>query len=127
MELCTSEKELCESDREEGTSATFINLQEVKKITRLKFFEKTENDLENIKISAAESPSMRVRRLLKNDGPKRPKMTTQQMKGKLTQLITNSPQIKQNSFAGSNTLSNYNAVSSVVASVVSAKGEKSSN
>jgi hypothetical protein len=54
-----------------------------------------------------------VRRLLKNDGQvKKTKITTQEMKGKLSEMIANSPVLHspilpQSSFMGSNTLSNY--------------------
>jgi len=85
--------------------------------------DKVENfECEDIKLPQNESPSVRVRRLLKNEGiSKKQKLTTQEMKERLNEMITNSPTITHNvdysrsglpqSFLTSNTLSNYSGVS----------------
>lgn len=69
-----------------------------------------------MKLSQVDSPSMRVRRLLKNEQPKKGnRMTNVEMKERLSDMIAASPQIAHNSFAGGIT---------VAQSSISAKQER---
>jgi len=58
---------------------------------------------------------MRVRRLIKNESPKKTSKANPDVRVKLNEMIANSPQIINNCFVASNTLNSYNGLS---------KGEK---
>lgn len=64
----------------------------------------------DLKMNANESPSMRVRRLIKNESPKKTS-TKCDVRQKINDMIANTPQNVNKCFVASNTLTSYNGLS----------------